>query len=185
MRKHFAVVIPLLCLAMSCASGTMSSGPMTSGNMGAMPGMMSASDIAGIVATANEGEIMEGNAAVSKATSADVRSFAQMMVTDHTNALNTVREVFARNNIMPGDNDITRQLKQGAQQTVSNLSTYRSSSFDRVYMQSQVDTHQWLLTQLDDVLIPSSRGELRTTLQTQRGAVAMHLDHARQILSGL
>lgn len=49
-------------------------------------GWMPESDIAAIVATANEGEIQQGNTASTRATSADVRSFAQMMVTPTTPA---------------------------------------------------------------------------------------------------
>lgn len=72
--------------AISCGS-TMSSG---------MPGRMPANDIAGIVATANEGEIQQGQAALSAASAAEVREFAQMMVNDHTSALSSARDTFAR-----------------------------------------------------------------------------------------
>jgi putative membrane protein len=150
-----------------------------------MPGALPASDVAGIVMTANQGEIQQGQAASSKATSSDVRAFAQMMVTDHTAALNMARDTFARNNVTPGENDITRRLQDVSQRTVTNLATYKGAAFDRTYMQSQVDLHQWLLTSLDTALIPSSRGEMRTLLETQRASVATHLEHARQLLGRL
>lgn len=155
------------------------------GSMGVMPGKMPANDIAGIVSTANEGEIQQGQAAVSAASSAEVREFAQMMVNDHTNALTKAREVFARNGITPADNDTTRNLKDTGQSSMTNLSSYRGAAFDRMYMQSQIDTHQWLLTNMDSLLIPSASGELRTLLEEQRGAVASHLEHARQVMGRL
>ncbi|MEA2491334.1 MAG: putative rane protein, partial [Acidobacteriota bacterium] len=138
------------------------------GDMTPMPGAIPPPDVAGIVATANQGEIEQGQAASSKATSSDVRSFAQMMVTDHTAALTTARETFARAGVTPADNDTTRQLQATSARTVTNLSTYSGTAFDRTYMQSQVDLHQWLLTSLDTALIPSSTGEMRTLLETQR-----------------
>ena len=150
-----------------------------------MPGRMAANDIAGILATANQGEIDQANAALSKAANADVRAFAQMMVTDHTNAGNTANDVFARNGITPADNTTTSDLKTNGQRSMMNLNAYSGASFDRAYMQSQVDMHQWLLTNLDSVLIPSSRGDLRNLLETMRGTVSTHLDRARQILGGL
>lgn len=52
-------------------------------------------------------------------------------------------------------------------------------------MQSQIDMHQWLLTNLDTVLIPSARGDVRTLLENQRASVAKHLDHARQVMGRL
>jgi putative membrane protein len=136
--------------------------------------------------TANEGEVQQGNAASARATSADVRSFAQMMVSDHTMAMNNGRDVFSRNGITPSENATTRTLRETSQRTVTNLNTYSGPAFDRTYMQSQVDLHQWLLTSLDTALIPSAMNpEVRSLLQTQRASVATHLDRARQILNGL
>ncbi|HET7435541.1 MAG TPA: DUF4142 domain-containing protein [Thermoanaerobaculia bacterium] len=173
--KKAMLILPAMLLA-ACATTT---------DMATMPGALPSSDIAGIVTTANEGEIAQGQAASSRATSGDVRAFAQMMVSDHTSALNTARDTFSRNNITPGDNDTTQTLRANSQRTITNLATYKGAAFDRAYMQSQVDLHQWLLNSLDTALIPSARGEVLTLLQTQRAAVATHLDRARQILSGL
>jgi putative membrane protein len=167
------------------ACGSMSTG-MNNPLGTAQAGMWPESDIAGIVMTANEGEVQQGNAATARATSPEVRAFAQMMVSDHTSAMNTARDVFSRNAITPGENDTTRTLRDTSQRTVSNLNTYNGTAFDRTYMQSQVDVHQWLLTSLDTALIPSAtHPEVRSLLQTQRASVATHLDRARQILNGL
>ena len=143
-------------------------------------------DIASIVSTANEGEIQQGNVATSRATSADVRSFAQMMVTDHTRALEEGRTVFTNRGISPAENDTSRTLRNNSQRTVTALGTYNGAEFDRAYMRSQVDLHQWLLTTLDTVLIPSARtAEVRSLLTNQRGSVAAHLEQARAILGRL
>lgn len=155
------------------------------GSMGTMPGRMPDNDIAGIVSTANEGEVQQGQAALTAASSAEVREFAQMMVNDHTSALSKARDVFARNGITPADNDTTRSLKDTGQRSTMSLSSYRGAAFDRAYMQAQIDMHQWLLTNMDTLLIPSARGELRTLLEEMRGSVSTHLDHARQIMGRL
>ena len=145
-------------------------------------GRITDADNAGIAATANEGEIAQGNAAVARATSPEVRAFAQMMVTDHTAALNEGRALFQRNNITPAQNEITAMLRDTSARTVTNLNTYSGAEFDRTYIQSQIDVHTWLLTNLDALMIPSaSNGDLRRFLQTQRSSVAAHLEHARRI----
>jgi uncharacterized protein (DUF305 family) len=77
--------------------------------------------------------------------SREVRSFAQMMVSDHTAALAAARDTLQREGITPGENATTRTLRDNSQRAVSSLSTYSGASFDRTYMQSQVDLHQWLL----------------------------------------
>lgn len=149
------------------------------------PAMMPESDIAAIVVAANEGEVAQGNVAASRATNAEVRAFGQMMVADHTQALNMGREVFARRGVTPTDNATSQQLRSNSQTTVANLGRWSGRDFDRRYMQSQVDLHQWLLTNLDQLLIPSSRGETRQLLTTQRASVAQHLERARAILGAL
>ncbi|HUR82551.1 MAG TPA: DUF4142 domain-containing protein [Thermoanaerobaculia bacterium] len=142
--------------------------------------------IAGIVVNANQGEIDQGNAAAAKASSADVRAFAQMMVSDHTTALAAARDTAARANIMPMDNDTTAALQRTSRETITNVGTYTGRDFDRVYMQSQVDLHQWLLTALDQQLIPlATNRDLKSLLETQRASVAAHLDRARAIRAGL
>jgi putative membrane protein len=155
-------------------------------DMNTMPGGLPQSDIAGIVMAANEGEIQQGNAASQRASSAAVRSFAQMMVADHTNALNEGRDVFGRVGVTPGENETSRRLRNDSQRTVTNLNTYSGAAFDRAYVQTQVNLHQWLLDTLDSTLIPSaSSTEVRALLQKQRGSVATHLDHARRLLGSL
>ncbi len=172
--------LAVLTLFLTAACATTPPAPMMP------PGATPEGEIAAIVIAANEGEVQQGNAASSRATSADVRSFAQMMVTDHTNALSTARDTFNRTAITPSDDSISNTLRANSQTTVTNLATYSGNAYDRAYMQAQVDLHSWLLRQLDAALIPSAiTPEVRTLLQTQRGAVAGHLDRARTILNGL
>lgn len=185
--KSLAIFAALLMTAACSVNHTMTSSSSSSSMPGmAMSTMYGDSDIAAILTNANQGEIDQGQAAITRASSDDVRAFAQMMVNDHTNALNQARTLFASRNIATSDNDVSRNLQSGSQQTVSALNTYNGASFDRQYMQAQVDAHQWLLNTLDNTLIPSAHNrQLRDFLNTQRSAVATHLDRARQILNNL
>jgi putative membrane protein len=175
-RKRFILTLSVMTLILgACAATTgMGSAQQAAGGHDSW--------VAGMVATANEGEVQQGTAAASRATNADVRAFAQMMVTDHTNALQALRDTASRAGVTPQESDASRTLRDASQETVRNLGTYTGASFDRRYMQSQVDLHQWLLNQLDTVLIPStSNAEMRSLLQTQRASVAAHLQQATQI----
>lgn len=180
MKQIRFLVLAVACVALgACATG-MNDDPAFWVN--ATP----PSDIAGIVLTANEGEVQKGSAAAARATSPAVREFAQMMVTEHTNANATARDLFAREGISPGQNSITTALTNGTETTIRNLATYDGAEFDRMYMRTQVELHQWLLSTLDTSLIPSARdADVRDLLINQRGAVASHLDRARSILNTL
>lgn len=142
--------------------------------------------ITGIVVAANQGEIDQGNAASTRATNADVRAFAQMMVTDHTTALGALRDTASRAGVTAMDNDTTAALQRTSRETITNLATYSGAEYDRQYMQTQVNLHQWLLTALDQHLIPMARNrDLRSLLETQRVSVAAHLEQARAIRARL
>ena len=178
MKRNVFVLAATLVFAVACAT--------TDTTMQPMPGAMSDAEVAGIVQVANEGEVSHGQAASQKATTEEVRAFAQMMVSDHTNALDQMRSFLSTNNMSASETTESRNLKSAGQQTMTALNTYSGRAFDREYMRSQVEMHQWLLNALDNTLIPSTRNAgFRTWLQTQRGAVATHLDRARRIQSGL
>jgi putative membrane protein len=187
MMKSVAVVSVVL-LAAACGStnsGNMSSSSSMNGmNMNGT--VLTGPDIAGILTMANQGEIDAGQLASAKAVSPTVRDFANMMVRDHTGALSDARAVFDRSRLVPNTTNATAMaLHDLSNRTKGSLDQYAGSSFDRTYMQSQVDMHQWLLNQIDSSLMPSSRGDLRTLLVNQRASVAAHLDRARTILNSL
>lgn len=142
------------------------------------------SDTAAILIAVNEGEVQQGNFATTRASSPAVRSFAEMLVTDHTNALGKWRDLTSRLNITPAENATSTQLRNGSQQTINALSTYTGSAFDRTFMQGQVDGHQWVLNTIDS-LLPTASPATRDLLMTQRTSVVRHLDRAREIRNGL
>ena len=174
MQRHlFPLTIVLTLFTAACGSMT----GMANGGRPNADG-----HIANIAMVANEGEAQQGSAAAARATSAEVRLFAQMMVTDHTSALNAARDTAARNGITPMENDTTRALREGTPRVIANLDTYRGADYDRQYIDYQIALHQWLLNGLDTTLIPQAvNADLRSLLQTQRGAVAAHLEQARAI----
>jgi putative membrane protein len=174
MQRKALIPVALLAVFLgACAS-------MTTGDTPGTPN--SDPHIVGIVMAANQGEIEQGNAAATRATNPDVRAFAQMMVADHTTALGAVRDTSARAGVTPADNDTTAALQRTSRETITNLATYSGAEFDRQYMQTQVNLHQWLLTALDQQLIPlATNRDLRSLLETQRVSVAAHLEQARAI----
>jgi putative membrane protein len=177
-RNALLLMIPVALLVAACAS-TDPMAPM-------VPGAMTDSEVAAVVQTANEGEVMHGQAASTRATNAEVRAFAQMMVTDHSNANEQLRNFLSTNNMTASETGASSALRDNAQRSLTALNSYNGAAFDREYMNSQVAMHQWVLNSLDNTLIPSTRNAgLRTWLQGQRAAVATHLDRARRIQSGL
>lgn len=171
--KRLAVLSLLVLMTAACAT---TPPPMT------VEGGTSAGDMAAILTAVNEGEIALNQLAQTRATSGDVRSFAQMMVTDHQANLDRGRELFTRLGVTPTDNAVSQALRSTAPLASTNLQTYSGAAFDRTHMRFQADLHQWALNALDVALIPSANNaELRDFLTATRASIAAHLDQARRI----
>jgi len=60
------------------------------------------------------------------------------------------------------------------------------AQFDRQFVQAQIMLHSSVLNLIDTVLLPqTTSGALRTELQTERAAVAMHLATAQTLATAL
>lgn len=148
--------------------------------------VMHDSDIAGIVLTANQGGVDLGELARGRATNAEVRRFAEMMVTGHRDVIQKHQAIVARTGMKTSETALRTQLRNSGAATAEILKQRSGSDFDRAYMRSQIDMHQWLLDALDKSLIPASRnGSLRSYLNEVRDAVATHLTEARRIESSM
>jgi putative membrane protein len=87
-------------------------------------------------AAAGMAEVELGKLAVQKATSPDVKSFAQMMVDDHTKANEELKALAARQNV-------TLPPKPTAEHTAARerLSQLSGAAFDAAYMEAMVTDH--------------------------------------------
>lgn len=143
--------------------------------------------IAAVVTTANTGEVAQGRVALTKAEDAQVRAFAQQMVTEHTAAQQSLTQVLTTAGITPQPNEVSRSLKSESDQVVQQLNTTAAGpEFDSAYIQSQVAVHQKVLDLLDNELIPAAQdGTLRDELQTTSDAVAEHLAKAKDLAGNL
>src|SRR3954453_1877010 len=104
--KKTVVVVALVITAVGCRSTTRydrQRDAMISSTTTATVTSMNAADIAGIMATANQGEIDQAQAALPHLTTQAARDFANMMIADHTAALTEAQTTFASNHIIPRD----------------------------------------------------------------------------------
>lgn len=142
--------------------------------------------IAHIVVTANQVDIDAGALANSSSTNADVKRFAQLMVTDHTGVNRTASALAARLKVTPQDNPTSQSLKAGGDKNLAALKTLKGAAFDKAYVDNEVTYHAAVIDALDKTLIPNARNaELKALLVQTRPAFVAHLNHAKQIQSAL
>jgi putative membrane protein len=138
--------------------------------------------IAHIVVTANQVDIDAGKLASSMATSAEVKSFGQQMVTDHTGVNKAAGDLAAKLKVTPEDNATSKSLKSGGDKHIENLKTLKGAAFDKAYIDHEVAYHQAVLDALDKTLIPNAKNEeLKSLLVKTRPAFVAHLEHAKMV----
>jgi putative membrane protein len=139
-------------------------------------------EIVAVTSTANAGEIEMANLAAKTATSADVKNFAAMMITQHKDMETKGKALATKAKITPADNDASTALKTDVQSTITSLKTQKGKDFDKAYMESQVKAHRDVLNLFDNKLLPNAQNsDLKTLLTDGRSHVAAHLAKAEEI----
>jgi putative membrane protein len=81
-------------------------------------------------------EVELGKMAQDKAASAEVKSFGQRMVDDHSKANDRLRAIAQEHGVT-----LTGSLPREQQQTVDHLGSLNGAAFDRAYMSAMVKDH--------------------------------------------
>ncbi len=96
------------------------------------------------IAIANMAEIDLANLAKEKASTADVKKFAQMMIDDHTKAGDEFKRVASRYNI-----EMPAQVDDKHRDTHETLAKKTGFDFDKAYADQMVDGHQDFVDKLE------------------------------------
>jgi putative membrane protein len=140
--------------------------------------------IAHIAYTAGQLDIAAAKQALSISKNADVRAFAQNMVTDHGSVNDQALALCKKLNVTPEDNDTSRSLTKAADAKRAELAKLKGAAFDKAYIDNEVAYHKSVDSALETTLIPSaSNAELKSLLQTGLKIFQGHEQHAEHLAS--
>lgn len=126
-------------------------------------------------------EIETSKLALEKSSSADIKAFATMMITDHSKANDELAAVAKKNDIkVPDSTTLVKQAKE-------KILDMREESFDAAYANNQVKAHEETIelfkkeadTVTDDRVTGAT--ELKGFAQKMLPALQKHLDMAKQL----
>lgn len=173
MKPTFVILVASLAVTSAAAAWAKAGGPTDA-------------QIAAIVVTANQVDIDAGKLAESKSQSPDVKTFAQLMVTDHGGVNRSATELVQKLHVTPEPNATSQSLQNGGDQNLATLKALSGAAFDKAYVDHEVAYHESVLNALDATLIPSAQNaELKALLVKVRPAFVAHLEHARKIQADL
>jgi putative membrane protein len=161
-------------------------GSFALGAAGAPAAKVTDPQIAAIVVAANQVDIDAGKLAEGKSRSAEVKQFAQTMVTDHTAVNQSAVALVTKLKVTPEENDTSRALKAGGDKNLAALRGLDGAAFDKAYVDHEVAYHEQVLQALDSVLVPNAQNaELKALLIKVRPAFVAHLEHAKHLQMSL
>lgn len=148
----------------------------------AAPAMTDAGIVA-MVSEANKGEIDVGKMAQGKATNADVKAFARMMVTDHSKMLSDGEALAKKANITP-DMAAADAIRSANKSTADMLTAApKGATFDTAYVNAQVTGHESTLDMLKKAADAAQNADLKKMLTDAQAPVQKHLDRIKDIQS--
>jgi putative membrane protein len=138
----------------------------TAGGDVAATSMSSPAAVTAFLSTVNQGEIQAGELAGDKATNAQVRQYAQMIVTDHTRLQEELHTEARADSMAAGH--VVADLHAKHEQLMTTLrNTAKGRGFDSAYVAAMVTGHQDALRQLDQMR--SGVGSATTGTSTDTG----------------
>ncbi len=142
--------------------------------------------IAAIVVAANAVDIKAGELAQSKTKNNKIKEFADTMVRDHTAVNKAAVGLVTKLGVTPEENDTSRSLTSGGEQTRERLGGLSGKEFDTAYIDNEVTYHALVIKALDDTLIPNAQNaELKALLIKVRPSFVTHLQHAEQLKASM
>jgi len=121
-------------------------------------------------------EVELGKLAQQKASSDDVKKFAQMMVDDHTKALDDLKSAAGTHNIT-----WPTTLDADHKKLSDRLSKLSGAGFDREYMQAMVDGHKKVAADLRKESQSGTDADLKAWASKTLPTVEAHLKQAETV----
>jgi putative membrane protein len=142
--------------------------------------------IAHIAYTAGAIDIANAQLALKKSKNAEVRSFAEDMVRDHTAVNEKAVALVQKLGVKPQDNPTSQALVKQADTERAKLAKLNGAAFNRVYAANEVAYHKAVDDALETTLIPSAQNpELKSLLQTGLQIFQGHEQHAEAMVASL
>lgn len=147
---------------------------------------MGDAEVAAFNAVINLNEIDAATDAKTKATSPQVRQFAQMIHIDHGGNLSELMMMGARMNMPAAWTPAADHLRREGAGKLARVIRLDGPAFDRAWIDLMIEDHAKALQTIDALLLPAARNpQLRQHLAATRSAVASHLQEARRIRATL
>jgi len=138
-------------------------------------------NIAAVLDHANAADSTAGALATQKATDADVKQFARLMMSEHHALRKQGADLARKLNLTPeppADDPVTALAEK---ETQALQAAPKGAGFDRTYIDQEVAAHQAVLDLLDKAHAQADNAELKALIEKAEPVIQEHLDRAQEI----
>ena len=132
------------------------------------------------IAQSDLAEVQAGKLGVSKASSPEVKKFAQSMVDDHGKHLSELRTM-AKNKGM----QLPSAPAKKHQNAMKKLESASGAEFDKLFMTQMVKDHEDALKLVQDTAKNAKDAELKADAEKTAPVIQKHLEEAKRIAASL
>jgi putative membrane protein len=186
MKHSLLALLVLGLISIGCSSTNKASTPDTASqpNSGATSSSSANSptsnpdqDFVTKAAQGNNAEIALGKMVAAKTKDPNVKQFAQMMVKDHTTALDQLQELAQSKNLNLNDNN----LPDDAKELQTKLSSDTGKQLDKDYMNGMVEDHKKDVQEFTDESQSAKDPDVKQWVSKTLPVLQKHLQKAEQI----
>lgn len=135
----------------------------------------SSDDFVDAATEAGIAEVVTGNLALEKSQNTEIKTFAQQMVTDHTKANQKLGDIARKLDIsVPDEAALTDKVKK-------MILEWREESFDKSYVNNQVDAHEKAVELFKKEAASSDKAELKAFASETLPTLEHHLEQAKAL----
>jgi putative membrane protein len=185
MKHGLFALLMLGLISVGCTSTNKAATPDTaaqpnSGAAASSPSNKSDQEFVTKAAQGNSAEVELGKIVAAKSKTPSVKQFAQMMVKDHTTALNELQELAQSKNLNFNDD-----LPDDAKALQAKLSSDTGKQLDKDYMDGMVEDHQKDIQEFTGQLQNAKDPDVKQWASKTLPTLQKHLEKAQQIDSKL
>ncbi len=125
-------------------------------------------------AMASNNEVALSQLAADHAASADVKSFAQDMITAHQQLNNDLQALATQKNV-----DITKAVAKGQKEDVESLSKKSGADFDKAYLKHMVKGHEEAASLFKKEANEGKDADVQALAAKYLPVINQHLEHAK------
>ena len=144
-------------------------------------GGLTDANIVALLDAANKADSSAGALAAKKATNAEVKAFARLMMSEH-HALRAAGQALAKQlGVEPKAPERDPLAPYVANEIRTLQSTAKGAEFDRVYIDNEVSVHQAVLDLANQARVTTQTPQLKELIEKAVPVIRKHLDQATEL----